>query len=604
MSYKVLGNIIISDARNLIGVNTAGINTALYVGDGANLITLDGLSGNVNAVTYTGDGSRLTGIVTSGGDADINGGFNVSGIATFGNGIVVNGGISTFNNNLDLNNNDLINVGKGNFSELDVSGHIEGDTLQISGISTLSSLTFTGADADELVTGITTDLTESADAEELVTAAGVKAYVDGSVGAANQLTFGGDVGPDGEVELADEVLDVKGEANEIVTGVAVGLGNTLTVGLSTELQLPGSLAFSGGDADEVVSGITTDLVESAEADELVTAAGVKAYVDGSVGAANQLNFAGDTGAQGEIDLTSEVLDIQGATNEIVTDVAVGLGQTMSVGLSDTLVFPGSVAFNGGDADEVVSGITTNLGESAAADELVTAAGVVAYVSGQVSGNSNLTIQDDASGIGTIALGSENLVFKGTLNEVEVSVSGAPGEVTIGLPDSISIASSVTAVKYYGDGSELTNISAGNVDLDGTNQSFNTLTLTGPGIGLTVDNGIDVNGFADFNAGMAVVGVVTATDFNSTSDIRKKDNVVEIEDAVAKVQALRGVTFDWKDGSGSSGGIIAQEVEAVLPTLVKEGADHKTVIYNGLIGLLVQAVKEQQAQIDELKSKLD
>ena len=163
---------------------------------------------------------------------------------------------------------------------------------------------------------------------------------------------------------------------------------------------------------------------------------------------------------------------------------------------------------------------------------------------------------------------------------------------------------MTAEAYYGSGEFLTDISAGSVDLNGTNQSFNTLILTGPGIGLTVDNGIDVDGFADFAAGMAVVGVVTATDFNSTSDIRKKDNVVEIDDAVAKVQALRGVTFDWKDGSGSSGGIIAQEVEAVLPTLVKEGADHKTVIYNGLIGLLIQAVKEQQAQIDELKSKLD
>jgi len=399
-------------------------------------------------------------------------------------------------------------------------------------------------------------------------------------------------------------LDVAGTSNEIVTDVAVGLGNTLTVGLSTELQLPGSLAFSGGDADEAVSGITTDLAESADADELVTAAGVKAYVDGSVGAANQLNFTGDDGLQGEIDLASEVLDVQGESNEIVTGVAVGLGNTMTVGLSTTLVFPGSVAFNGGDADEAVSGITTDLGESAAADELVTAAGVVNFVNDQVGGNSNLTIQDDASGIGTIALGSENLVFNGTDDQIEVSVSGDPGQLTIGLTSSISIAASMTAESYYGSGEFLTDISAGSVDLEGTDQSFNTLTLTGPGIGLTVDNGIDVDGFAEFAAGMSVVGVVTATDFNSTSDIRKKDNVVEIDDAVAKVQALRGVTFDWKDGSGSSGGIIAQEVEAVLPTLVKEGADHKTVIYNGLIGLLVQAVKEQQAQIDELKSKLD
>ena len=604
MSYKVLGNIIISDTRDLIGVNTAGINTALYVGDGANLITLDGETGNVDAVSFTGDGSSLTGILTAGGDQNLTGNLDITGSLVVGEGLDIETGVSTFGGNIDLENNDIVNGGKGNFTELDVAGHIEGDTLQISGISTLTSLTFTGAEADELVSGITTDLTESAEGDELVTAAGAKAYVDSQIGAANQLNFGGDEGLQGEIDLASEALDIAGEANEIVTGVAVGLGNTLTVGLSTELQLPGSLAFSGGDADEVVSGITTDLDESAEADELVTAAGAKAYVDSQVGAANQLAFAGDTGLEGEIDLASEVLDIQGASNEIVTNVAVGLGQTMSVGLSTTLVFPGTVAFNGGDADEAVSGITTDLGESAAADELVTAAGVVEFVNGQVSGNSNLTIQDDAAGIGTIALGSENLVFNGTANQIEVAVSGAPGELTIGLTSSIAIGASMTADAYYGSGEFLTDISAGSVDLSGTDQSFSTLVLTGPGIGLTVNNGIDVDGFADFAAGMAVVGVVTATDFNSTSDIRKKDNIVEIDDAVAKVKAIRGVTFDWKDGSGSSGGIIAQEVEAVLPTLVKEGADHKTVIYNGLIGLLVQAVKEQQAQIDELKSKLD
>ena len=61
-----------------------------------------------------------------------------------------------------------------------------------------------------------------------------------------------------------------------------------------------------------------------------------------------------------------------------------------------------------------------------------------------------------------------------------------------------------------------------------------------------------------------------------------------------------MTFDWKESGQSSGGIIAQDVEKVLPTLVKEGDDHKTVIYNGIVGLLVQAVKELSAEVDELK----
>jgi hypothetical protein len=66
--------------------------------------------------------------------------------------------------------------------------------------------------------------------------------------------------------------------------------------------------------------------------------------------------------------------------------------------------------------------------------------------------------------------------------------------------------------------------------------------------------------------------------------------------------IRGVTFDWKDGNRASAGVIAQEIEKVLPELV-HGDDTKTVNYNGLIGLLIECVKEQQKEIDILKKRL-
>ena len=75
--------------------------------------------------------------------------------------------------------------------------------------------------------------------------------------------------------------------------------------------------------------------------------------------------------------------------------------------------------------------------------------------------------------------------------------------------------------------------------------------------------------------------------------------MEIADATDKVKAIRGVTFDWTDGSGPSAGIIAQEVEAILPSIVS-GTSVKQVEYNGLVGLLVEAVKELSARIDVLE----
>jgi hypothetical protein len=67
--------------------------------------------------------------------------------------------------------------------------------------------------------------------------------------------------------------------------------------------------------------------------------------------------------------------------------------------------------------------------------------------------------------------------------------------------------------------------------------------------------------------------------------------------------ISGVTFDWKDSNRSSAGVIAQEVEKVLPQLVN-GEEIKTVNYNGVIGALVEAVKELKTENDVLKERLD
>ena len=97
------------------------------------------------------------------------------------------------------------------------------------------------------------------------------------------------------------------------------------------------------------------------------------------------------------------------------------------------------------------------------------------------------------------------------------------------------------------------------------------------------------------------GQVSATDFNSTSDINLKKNIEKIENPLDKLSEISGVTFQWIENDKQSGGVIAQDVEKVMPELVGQIEDHKSVNYNGLIGLLVECVKEQQKQIDELKS---
>jgi hypothetical protein len=99
--------------------------------------------------------------------------------------------------------------------------------------------------------------------------------------------------------------------------------------------------------------------------------------------------------------------------------------------------------------------------------------------------------------------------------------------------------------------------------------------------------------------------VTATTFNTTSDRRAKTDIAPISDAVSKVQQLGGYSFTFKGSGEKSSGVIAQEVQAVLPELVQmSDAGNLTVQYGNMVGLLIEAVKEQQAQIDALTKRLN
>jgi hypothetical protein len=109
--------------------------------------------------------------------------------------------------------------------------------------------------------------------------------------------------------------------------------------------------------------------------------------------------------------------------------------------------------------------------------------------------------------------------------------------------------------------------------------------------------------------LQVDGDVIAFSSVVASDKNLKENIQNIEDPIEKIKQLNGVTFDWKRNGKPSGGIIAQDVDVAMPSLVSEtedlerGFSHKTVDYNGIIGLLVETVKEQQNQIDDLKARL-
>lgn len=174
---------------------------------------------------------------------------------------------------------------------------------------------------------------------------------------------------------------------------------------------------------------------------------------------------------------------------------------------------------------------------------------------------------------------------------------------------------------------------GNLFVEGDTVQINTATLTVEDKNILIANGAATAEVADgagitvagadatityvfngdvwrFNKGANVQGEISATGtitspfFYSESDATLKENITPIENALDIVNAINGVKFTWKRSQAPGVGVIAQEVSAVLPEVVSTNPSGSlTVSYDSLVAVLIEAVKEQQIQIEELKAKI-
>ena len=134
--------------------------------------------------------------------------------------------------------------------------------------------------------------------------------------------------------------------------------------------------------------------------------------------------------------------------------------------------------------------------------------------------------------------------------------------------------------------------ADNVVMPGTLNVTGITTLSSDGSETTLGGDAMVN------------GKVRATKFSTTSDERLKDNIKAIENPLEVLSCLEGVTFNWKADGSPDVGLIAQDVEMCLPDAVMEHEGIKSVNYNGVIGLLVEAVKELSKDNQLLRMEID
>jgi len=108
-----------------------------------------------------------------------------------------------------------------------------------------------------------------------------------------------------------------------------------------------------------------------------------------------------------------------------------------------------------------------------------------------------------------------------------------------------------------------------------------------------------------SSGLQVTGDVEATDFNSTSDARLKQNITPIISALDKTLSMEGVYYNLIGSDKKEIGVIAQNIEAIVPEVVHtNNNDIKSVSYSRLSALLIEAIKEQNKTISTLSKKID
>ena len=546
----------------------------------------------------------------------------------------------------DLNVDDLV-FDQATLTDLNVTGIATIATLGVTGLTTSQYLKVTGVST---FIGLST-FNSGVYIAGVTTFANYAQFLDGQ-----SLYFGN--GADLNIyhngsnsyiqEQGDGNLYVQSNSGNIYLRVASSYENGLTVNEngSVELYYDNAKKFETIGAGATVTG--TLFTNQLSSSGVATASAY--YVDGTSVINNSRQL-------------QNIASLDATTTATIEAAIVNAPNTFTdITVSGVSTFVGLATFNSGL--QVVSGITT-LGTVQVSSGIITAtSGIVTYYGdgSYFTGNArNLTatigigtsgtpvgygvsfLDLRGPGLSTVTVDSNvgvaTIFFQGGGGGATIGVGSTPGDAFVGIVTSGNLWYNSNLGRlfiYYQDADSAQWVDASPFNVGIVTSLITAITLSpqtasnpslsfigdlttglfspGPGqqtfvsTGSSVLNinpsGINVTGIVTSTSvstgNINSSGVVTATDFDALSDQNYKENVTTVNNALLKVEQLRGVKFDWKESGLPSYGVIAQELEQVLPELV-HGNDPKTVNYNGIIGVLIEAIKELKAEIEELKN---
>ena len=424
--------------------------------------------------------------------------------------------------------------------------------------------------------------------------------VDAVTGAANGkiLKYNGS-----SWELADDLTGSGGGTDTLADVVGRGNATNQTI----QVQNNGSYALN-----LTPSGISTNLGVGIDIGNAGTNVW-KAQIDGSTG---DITTAGDITATGNLtasklyysNVFSALADLPSAStyHGMFAHVhATGKGYFAHGGAwiplaNESLLGNASnwdTAYSWGN--HASSGYLTSLGAAAGVTNTKISNWDTAYSWGDHSQAGYLT-----SASGTNLGGSRTTTQMIITSSTGSNVTFGPATTTLAGPmsasdksklDGIASGATNTAAPYYTSA-----ISVGDGGL--TQRNFTTTLknkLDGIATGAT---SYSSNQATNTNSNVTFGSVYSSGNVTAYSDVSLKENINTISDALSKVTKLRGVSYDRKDTKQKGIGVIAQEIEKVLPEVV-ETTEYKSVAYGNIVGVLIEAIKELKTEVDDLKEEL-
>jgi hypothetical protein len=304
------------------------------------------------------------------------------------------------------------------------------------------------------------------------------------------------------------------------------------------------------------------------------------------------------------------------TVTLPSTTSIGSVSSTEIGYLDNVTSPIQTQLN---AKGTVSSITAGTGLTGGT---ITTTGTIALgTSGVVSGTytaHGFTVDSFGRITGTSAFRSASTTQQGMV-ELSASVTSTSNTVAA---TSAAVKSAYDLAASKGSGTVTSvGISGTNITVSGSPiSSSGTITISIPQA-ITTTSNVQFRSIGVGTAASGTTGEIRATnDITAfySSDASLKENVKNITNPIDKIKLINGVEFDWAqkyiDGNGGEDpyfmrrhdvGVIAQEIEAVLPEVVATRENGiKAVKYDRIVALLIEAIKEQQKQIEELRSEIN